>query len=213
MTLRVIGAGLGRTGTMSLKLALERLGFGPCYHMYEVVDHPEHDPVWLAATRGEAVDWDALFSGYNSGVDWPIAAFWPELSQHYPDAKFILTQREDAATWYRSFSATILPALQAPDEATSVHRQMTRSLILERTFNGKYEDQAYVMDTYLEHNQAVRDTLPPERLLSYRTGAGWEPICAFLGVAVPDEPFPHTNSTAQFQSRVKTRRDAREPAS
>ena len=93
MTLAVIGAGFGRTGTMSLKVALERLSFGPCYHMIEEMEHPEHDALWQAASDDKPVDWERLFAGYRAAVDWPVAAFWPELASHYPEAKTHLAER------------------------------------------------------------------------------------------------------------------------
>ena len=206
MTLSVIGAGFGRTGTMSLKLGLETLGVGPCYHMYEVGKRPEHDPMWLAATRRQAVDWDALFTGFNSAVDWPVAGFWRELAEVYPEAKFILTEREPQS-WYRSISSTIIPTLQSSPQALQTeHRTMTRELILERTFGGRANDKQHVIDTYLRHNEEVRNTLPAERLLNYETGSGWEPLTTFLGLATPTEPYPQTNSTAEFQQRAAERR-------
>jgi len=205
MTLKVIGAGFGRTGTMSLKLALEQLGFDPCYHMMEVGKRPEHDPVWLAATRRETVDWDALFSGFSAAVDWPVAAFWREMAAYYPQAKFILTERDPQA-WYRSIQATIFKSLNSPPAAPAqVHRQMTRELILERTFGGRWDDEAHVIDTYLRHNQAVRDTLPDSRLLVYQTGSGWAPLTQFLDLPEPSTPYPMTNTTEQFQQRAAAR--------
>ena len=204
MTLSVIGAGFGRTGTMSLKVALEQLGFGPCYHMREVLAHPEHDAVWHAATRRQAVDWDALFTGYGSAVDWPVAAFWRELAHHYPRARFILSVRDPQA-WHASVLETIFAALSStpdPDDPQAcAHRAMTRELILERTFDGRMGDPAHAMAIYERHNQSVRNTLPADRLLVYETGSGWEPLCAFLDCPVPDEPYPHSNSRDEFRQR------------
>ncbi|NIM28577.1 MAG: sulfotransferase family protein [Gammaproteobacteria bacterium] len=204
MTLAVIGAGFGRTGTLSLKLALEQLGFGPCYHMLEVLANPAHDGVWRAATRGEAVDWDALFDGYAAAVDWPVAAFWRELSDHYPEAKLVLSVR-DAAQWHRSAVSTIFRAISSkPDPGNieaRVHRAMTRELILERTFGGRMDDPVHAIGVYENHNRTVHEGVPAERLLVYETGSGWEPLCAFLGCAVPDEPYPHRNTRAEFHQR------------
>lgn len=208
MTLSVIGAGVGRTGTMSLKLALEHLGFGPCYHMLEVLEHPEHDPVWHAATRGEHVDWDALFDGYASAVDWPVAAFWRELSRHYADAKFVLSMRESGA-WHRSVMRTIYKALSStpdPDDRQScVHRDMTRALILDGIFAGRMHEAAHAIEVYERHNEAVREGIAADRLLVYEIGSGWEPLCAFLGCSVPDEPFPHRNTASEFNERRRRR--------
>lgn len=208
MTLAVIGAGFGRTGTMSLKLALEHLGFGRCYHMFEVLERPDDDPVWHAATRGEAVDWDALFEGFGSAVDWPVAAFWRELSIHYPAARFILSVR-DSRAWHESVMNTIYKALSSPpergDARSRVHRAMTRELILDRTFDGRLDDPGHAIAVYERHNQAVRDELPPDRLLVYEAGAGWEPLCAFLDRPVPDEPYPHSNTGKEFNDRRSSR--------
>ncbi len=201
MALSVIGAGFGRTGTMSLKLALERLGFGPCYHMREVLARPAHDPVWHAATRGERVDWGALFEGYASAVDWPVAAFWRELSRHYPHARFILSVREPHK-WHQSVLETIFKALSSTpdpgDREKCAHRAMTRELILDRTFDGRLDDPVHAIDVYERHNQAVRDSISVDRLLVYETGSSWEPLCAFLDCPVPDEPYPRSNTPEEF---------------
>lgn len=204
MTLAVIGAGFGRTGTMSLKLALEHLGLGPCYHMRELLAHPAHDPLWHAATRGERVDWDALFQGFTSAVDWPVAAFWRELSHHYPHARFVLSVREPHE-WHESVLETIFKALSstldARDRDARSHRAMTRELILHRTFDGRLDDAAYAIAVYQRHNQAVQDGISANRLLVVETGSGWEPLCAFLDCAVPDLPYPRSNSREEFHDK------------
>ena len=204
MSLAVIGAGFGRTGTMSLKLALEHLGRGPCYHMRELLAHPAQDPVWHAATRGERVDWDALFEGYGSAVDWPVAAFWQQLAQHYPHARFILSVR-DSHIWHESVLETIFKALSstpdAGDSQTRIHRAMTRELILHRTFDDRLDDAAHAIAVYERHNQAVRDGISAHRLLVVEAGIGWEPLCAFLDCPVPDLPYPHSNSREEFHDR------------
>lgn len=204
MSLAVIGAGVGRTGTMSLKLALERLGLGPCYHMLEVLANPAHDPIWHAATRGEPVDWDALFAGYRSAVDWPVAAFWRELCVHYPDAKLVLSVR-DSKQWHASVMDTIFKALSSDpkpgDEQARVHRAMTRELILDRTFRGRLDDPAHAISVYEQHNRAVTDAIAADRLLVYEIGSGWEPLCAFLDLPVPDEPYPRRNTRSEFHDR------------
>lgn len=201
MTLSVIGAGFGRTGTNSLKLALEQLGFGPCYHMFELLTRPEHDPVWLDATRGNPVDWDALFEGFGSAVDWPVAGFWRELSAHYPGARFVLSVRP-SHKWHESVMSTIYKALSSPperdDAEARVHRTMTRELILERTFDGRLDDPDHAIAVYEQHNRAVRDSIPEDRLLVYDAGAGWEPLCAFLECPVPDVPYPYSNTREEF---------------
>lgn len=203
MTLRVVGAGLGRTGTMSLKLALERLLGGPCYHMAEVFAHPEHVPRWHDAARGRMPDWDALFAGYRAAVDWPAASFWPELSAAFPDALVVLSVR-DADSWWRSAAGTIFPATRhAPD----AWRAMVDAVFAAR-FTSAIEDGKACVAAFERHNAAVRAGVPRERLLEWRAADGWAPLCAALGVAVPDEPFPCANTTEEFQARLASLRDA-----
>lgn len=205
--LEVIGAGLGRTGTLSLKAALEQLGFNGCYHMVEVFAHPEHVPVWQAAAERKRVDWDALFAGYRSAVDWPVAQFWRELSEHYPKAKIILTER-DAEKWYKSFSDTILRVLTLPtppDPAMQAHSKMVRAVITDGAFAGKLDDKAHILDVYRRHNEAVKRAIPADRLLVFDAPQGWEPLCRFLGVPVPKTEFPRTNSTDEFIARFTDR--------
>ena len=211
MTLSVIGAGLGRTGTLSLKLALEQLGFGRCYHMYEVLNRPDDDHVWLAATRGEVVDWDALFDGFGAAVDWPVAAFWRELADHYPEARFVLTVR-DPRSWHESVMNTIYKALTSPpdrdDPQARTHRAMTAELILERTFDGRLDDPVHAIEVYERHNREVQASLPAQRLLVYESGVGWEPLCAFLDRPVPAVPYPHSNTRREFNEKRSARRRA-----
>ncbi|MCP5156431.1 MAG: sulfotransferase family protein [Ectothiorhodospiraceae bacterium] len=205
MPLSVIGAGFGRTGTMSLQIAIEMLGLGPCYHMREVLKHPGHVDVWSAATRGEAVDWEALFGDYRAAVDWPACHFWAELAEHYPEARIILTHR-DPERWYRSISQTIYASLTEPREITDpgmlARRDMARALILDRVFDGRLGDHAYAVDTFRRHLETVRRTAPPDRLLVYDVAEGWGPLCAFLRVPIPAEPFPQVNSTDEFRARM-----------
>jgi len=201
MTLRLIGAGLGRTGTLSAKQALERLGFGPCYHMVEVFKNPAHIPVWERAAEGHAVDWDALFEGYAATVDWPAAKFWRTLAEKYPDAKVLLTVR-DADRWYASAANTIF-RMDERVITTDVGRlqiEMARKLV-GATFPNGFQDRAHCIDVYRRHNEEVERTLG-SRVLTYDVAEGWGPLCAFLGVPVPDEPFPRTNSTEEFQART-----------
>ena len=194
MTLRVVGAGLGRTGTMSLKLALERLLGAPCYHMLEVFVHPEHIPVWHAAARNEPVDWRALFAGYAAAVDWPVGSFWPEVSAAFPDALILLSTRS-ADSWWKSASETIFPT-SAKAAGTPWHAMWME---LARTrFTPHLDDRAAAIAAYEHHNAEVRARAPQGRLLEWTAKDGWGPLCRALGVAVPDEPFPHANSTEEF---------------
>lgn len=208
MALKVVGAGFGRTGTKSLKTALELLGFGPCHHMFEVRQNPSQLPFWEAAARGEVMDWDAVFEGYNASVDWPSAAFWRELSDHFAAAKVLLSVRP-AEDWVKSIHATIYASLMKrandPDNTSRNRRDMAYELIINQTFQGKLDDAEYAKSVYEAHIAEVQRTIPAERLLTYNVAEGWAPLCAFLEVPVPDEPFPLTNTTAEFQARVASR--------
>lgn len=201
MSLRVVGAGLGRTGTNSLKVALQQLLGGPCYHMIEVFAHPEHIPVWHAAARGEMPDWYSLFSGYAAAVDWPAAAFWPELSAAFPDAIVLLSVR-DPQSWWQSASETIFPSIgqQAPG---TEWRAMIDALFANR-FTSAIDDQAAAIAAFERHNARVRATVPANRLVEWCASDGWAPLCAALGVPVPDEPFPRTNTREDWQARQAT---------
>ena len=201
MALEIIGPGFGRTGTSSLKTALETLGFGPCHHMFEVRDHPEQLPAWQAAARGERVDWDRVFRGYRSQTDWPGARYWRELAAHYPDAKVILTVRDPDA-WFDSVQATIVPFLAARGRHPSPHvnaiGEMGQELIANQVFADRLTDRAHATRILLEHVAEVQARIPADRLLVMDVREGWEPLCAFLGKTVPEEPFPWTNSSKQF---------------
>lgn len=201
MTLQIIGAGLGRTGTLSLKAALERLGFGPCYHMTRIFEHIDHGPMWQQFAAGARGDWDSLLGEFNSAVDWPTSYFWRELAAFYPKAKLILTVR-DADRWFTSIDSTLFRFMRAPvvpdDEAARRQIVMARDIVQHRTFGDRIDDRAHVIDVYERHNRTVQQTLPAERLLTYDVAQGWEPLCAFLGVPVPDEPFPRINAQQEL---------------
>ena len=205
MALKVIGSGLGRTGTMSLKLALEQLGFGPCHHMVEVFMHPESVPLWVAAGEGKP-DWDAIFAGYQAMVDYPGCKFWRELMDYYPDAK-VLHSTRDPERWFESTQATIF----APGSgATNPPPPMKPFFdMVTREFEGRLHDRDFMIEMFKQHDATVVATVPKERLLVFEASQGWEPLCAFLGVAVPDKPYPRENSTADFQARIasNTNRD------
>jgi hypothetical protein len=193
MALRLIGAGWGRTGTASLHAALDTLGLHS-HHMVEVFQHPEQAEAFARAAQGDA-DWDAIYAGYDATVDWPGAAFWRELADHYPDAKVLLSVR-DPAKWYESFRETIYMPLTAPDDGDWAG--MVRAVILERDLEGNPHDRDHVIDAFERHNAEVIATIPADRLLVYEVSEGWAPVCAFLDVPVPDDPFPHTNDRAAF---------------
>ena len=206
--MKVIGAGLGRTGTMSLKVALEELGFGPCYHMIELFEHPEHLPLWEAATRGEPVEWEKIFANYQAAVDWPAVAFYSDLMKVYPDAKVLLSIR-DPEKWYESTKHTIYTMIDDPDPSPML--QMANKLVWEQTFNRNFEDRQYAMEIFERHNEEVKKQVPPERLLVYEVKEGWKPLCEFLGVAIPKEKtFPHLNDTEAFRQMVQRNRAQRD---
>lgn len=204
MTLKVIGTGLGRTGTLSLKAALEQLGFGPCYHMMEVFPRPAHVAEWTQAARGERIDWDALYDGFTATVDWPSARFWRELVAHYPQAKVIHTER-DPEVWWASFSQTIKEGLasQVPPRMQP-WSDMTNLIITEQTF-GRDMEKANVLKVYSAHNAEVKRSVPAARRLDFDIQQGWGPLCRFLGAPVPETPFPKTNTTAEFRARMVAR--------
>ena len=202
MSLRVVGAGLGRTGTNSLKLALERLLGGPCYHMVEVFERPDDVPVWHDAILGRPPDWRTFPPGYVATVDWPACAFWAGLAAAHPAALVLLSVRDSAETWWRSFEATILAGLSQPVPADrpdwAVRRRATLDMMA--AFTPDWRTRAGAIAAYEAHNAAVRAAVPAERLVEWRPGDGWEPLCSRLGTAVPAEPFPNVNSTEEFQA-------------
>lgn len=207
MALKVIGAGLGRTGTLTLKAALEQLGFAKCYHMVDVFARPADSGVWEAAAKGDPVDWDALFAGYQAVVDWPACHFWRTLLARNPQAKVILSAREEGA-WLKSYLSTIALALDAPaaDEPSAVaHARMVGLIIKDLTFGGRHRDPETVLKAYRAHNDQVRAGVPPAQLLEFDPSDGWGPLCRFLGAPVPDAPFPKTNSTEEFRARLAAR--------
>ena len=202
-TMQVIGAGVGRTGTYSLKLALNQLGLGPCHHMEEVLfNMPAQVPLWDAALDGHA-DWDAIFEGYVSTVDWPTAGFFRELGAAFPTAKFVLTVRSPES-WADSFSATIYTFLAGRHQAPAEMRDWLAMAagVIAKTGFPEGLDQAGMMRAFNAHNDAVKATIPADRLLVYQVRDGWEPLCAFLGVPVPGAPFPRSNDRAEFWDRV-----------
>jgi len=205
MALKVVGAGLGRTGTNSLKLALEKLLDGPCYHMYEAARRDPDTPVWERAVRGEAVEWTTFLEDYVASVDWPACAFWEQIQAANPQSFVLLSTRESAHAWWESMQHTIIPRLHqaAVDEPeTTRRREMMKALMRER-FTADWTEREPAIAAYDRHGAQVRRTVARERLIDWRTGDGWEPICAALALPVPDEPFPHVNTAAEFRSRER----------
>jgi len=200
MELAVVGAGVGRTGTHSLKLALEQLLGAPCHHMLEVLGDPGQVPAWIDAIDGRPVDWSEMLSRYRAIVDWPGGSFWPELSEAYPDALVLLSVR-DPEGWYRSTSDTIFLTFDHLPPEVAPWMDSVRKLLHDR-FSDRFDDPTAIMDAYVRHNDAVRAGVPPRRLLEWNLGDGWDPICERLGLPVPAEPFPVTNSTSEFREMV-----------
>jgi hypothetical protein len=200
MTLRVVGAGLPRTATRSLKEALELLLGGRCYHMAEVFQHLEDVPAWRAAIRGEETEWRSFPPDSVAAVDWPASAFWRELADAHPDAVIVFSTRTSAAEWWESAEATIFPVLRK-DSYPEYEDWLTMAKeLMAREIGDLWEDRAVAEAFYERHNASVRRHAPAERLLEWRAIDGWEPLCAALGVPVPDEPFPHTNTRAEWTS-------------
>ncbi|TDI66377.1 MAG: sulfotransferase family protein [Bacteroidetes bacterium] len=201
MALSVIGAGFGRTGTMSIKMALEQLGLGPCHHMEEVFADPAQLPNWLAAANGQQVDWDDVFIGYNSTVDWPSAHYWRDLADVYPKSKILLSVRS-ADRWLESFSGTIKKILEIrntiPDEYPRSVIDMAYKIIAEQTFGGAMNDKAVVLSEYQKRIDDVKQAIPADRLLIFDVTEGWAPLCEFLNLPIPDGDFPRSNSRNEF---------------
>ncbi|HLI81641.1 MAG TPA: sulfotransferase [Candidatus Binataceae bacterium] len=212
MALQVVGAGFGRTGTLSLKNALEKIGFGPCYHMLEVFSHPEHIAMWHRLAMTGSIDWDALFRDFRATVDWPGARWWREMAAHYPDAKVLLSVRDPDA-WYKSMSDTIYQPMKWPartdvPENVRMQNEMVRKAILADTFDNRFEDKAHAIGVFKRHIEEVRASVEPKRLLVFDVREGWEPLCRFLEVPVPSDPFPRLNDTATTQAMIQRMRSA-----
>lgn len=202
MALQVIGAGFGRTGTMSLKLALELLGLGPCYHMVELIKQPARAAHWNAIIDGAAPDWDAIFAGYGSTCDWPSTSYFRQIHAFYPRAKVVLTRRDPDA-WYESIRKTILEIhTRQPAEDRAEQRRMVDALVMRGTFDGRLADRQHALAVLRAHEADVIASVPADSLLVYDVAEGWDPLCRFLGVPQPQSPFPHVNSTQEFRSRA-----------
>ena len=201
MALKVIGAGLGRTGTHSLKLALERLTGEPCYHMVEVFQHMDHCATWTAAAKGDMPDWNEFLSGYSSAVDWPAAAFWKEMSDAAPDAVIVLSVR-DPKEWWESANKTIFRGIENMSDPN--WRGMIEAIFASRSpFDMKDADQC--MAAFESHNEDVKQRAPKDRLVIWNAKDGWEPLCNALGLPIPEEPFPLTNTREEFIKRLNDR--------
>jgi hypothetical protein len=212
MSLEIIGAGFGRTGTLSLKSALEELGFGPCHHMAEVIDDMHRQgPIWNSVANGKERNWQKVYDGYRATVDWPGCHYYAELADAFPEAKVILTER-DSRSWYSSINETIFQNM--PGRVARMLMAVGRfpmhfvsTILLKQTFRNDM-GEANAIATFERHNAEVRNRIPADRLLVFDVKQGWEPLCAFLGVQVPDTPFPHTNDRQMFAHHGEKVREA-----
>lgn len=201
MSLKVIGSGFGRTGTMSMKEALGVLGLGPCHHMLEIMENPAQLPLWKAIAAGEQVNWVEVFEGYISQVDWPGAHVWQQASIAFPEARVIHTERPEDA-WWNSFNGTIgkffaiYTDLELPPHIADVADTMS-GWFLKETFED-YTDRDSAIAAYRLNNQKVRDTIPADRLLVFNVADGWDPLCRFLELPVPGTAFPHRHPKKEF---------------
>lgn len=210
----VLGAGFGRTGTMSLKIALEQLGLGPCYHTTEVMKNRSHPRLWRAADAGEPVDWPALFARYRSAVDWPACRYYRELAEVFPEAKVILTVR-DPDEWYDSVASTLYSLKLATDNYFSSRLGDTdaghhpvplyENPIWAKTFSGRFTDRQHAVEVFQRHNADVAQSIAPGRLLVYQVTEGWPALCDFLGTPIPADAFPHVNTTQSFREYNRAR--------
>jgi hypothetical protein len=212
--MKLIGAGLPRTGTLSQKVALEMLGLAPCYHMVNVLGDLDLAPQWRRALDGDA-DWASIFDGFEATVDWPGSFFYRELIEAYPDAKVLLSVR-DGEAWARSMRETIWGMFY--DDVVMQHLSTARAMV-DPKWNGYIEmmkemwersgllnganTTAEWMSTAMDrYNEEVQRTVPAERLLVWSPGDGWEPLCELLELPVPDAPFPHLNESKAFEGRI-----------
>jgi Sulfotransferase domain len=224
MSIKVIGAGTGRTGTVSLKLALEHLGFGPTYHMYELFENPERNVFWKEAIKKRTTDWDKLLSGYHSIVDYPGCEFYRELYDHFPGSKVILTHR-DPEGWYESARSTIYTATPNVVQKLKILGKLPFNAKLRRlmpvfplidhlwdkVFEGRFEDKNYAIRRFVELEEKVIASIPREDLLVFNLGDGWGPLCDFLDVPVPDMPYPKANERAKFHRNLNMIRNGEVP--
>ncbi|MCB0996002.1 MAG: hypothetical protein KDB21_12975 [Acidimicrobiales bacterium] len=206
--MQVIGAGFGRTGTLSLKRALEELGLGPTYHMQEIMRRPAHVRRWLDVARTGTADWGALFARFGSGVDYPVCCVWEELAAYYPDAKVVLTVRDPESWWDSTYSTiygfrTAFPRwFQRAVPMAGRFVDMVERLVWQGLFDGRFADRDHAIDIFTRHIDHVRTTCPPERLLVFDVADGWDPLCEFLALPTPDRPFPHLNDAAMTRRVV-----------
>lgn len=209
VAMRLIGAGLPRTGTSSLREALRFLLDGPIYHMSEAYARPEHVRTWVAAINGEPPQWEEFLDGYAAGVDSPFSCCWRDLAAAYPDVPVLLSHRGSAEAWYRSMDATVLEhtrGVLALDDDTDPMTPLFRMMF--KDLSADLDDADQVKLGYERRLAEVRAEVGPDRLIEWQPGDGWEPICSALGMAVPDVPFPHRNTMADFLARARQVRES-----
>lgn len=200
MTISLIGAGYGRTGTLSLKSALETLGYNKCHHMIEVINNPGEPERWLQAIDATNVNWESLLEGYEATVDWPACHFYKELADYYPKAKVLLSIRDPLA-WFESMSATTLGVIRKRMQASEAGQQknLGAELVVKAAFGGEIDDAEHAIRMFNRHTKEVVDAIDPDRLLIFDVREGWEPLCQFLDKPVPDAAFPRVNSRDDFE--------------
>lgn len=199
MALKIIGAGLGRTGTASLKVALEQLGMGKCYHMTDVLQDPPRGKAWVEAAKGNA-DWDTIFDGYGGSVDYPGCTFWEELADYYPDAKIILTTR-DPVRWWESANETIMSQMLIDGIKGSPFGELMQRIVFD-TVENRMGDKDFMVSYFEKRNAEIIEEVPPERLLVYQVREGWGPLCEFLGKPIPEVEFPRINSREETRELI-----------
>ncbi|RSM81646.1 sulfotransferase family protein [Kibdelosporangium aridum] len=209
--LKIVNAGLGRTGTTSLQVALDRLGFGPCYHMFDIINSPQRLAQWeKIVVEGQTPDWETVFDGFTSAVDGPPAIYYQEITKALPDVKVVLTIR-DAERWYQSTYDTLYQFVlksreNPPADGNAPPARLGRivnTMVWNGLFGGRFEDKAHAIEVFHKRNQEIIDAVPADNLLVYDVKQGWAPLCAFLGVDVPAEEFPHANDTESMQQVIR----------
>lgn len=206
--MKVIGAGFGRTGTMSTKVALQQLGFGPCLHMIDLIAaNQDLAQTFYDAYQGKPVDWTEALQGWESTVDWPGCTFYKQLMDTFPNAPVILNVR-DPESWYKSMNDTIYDAAmkleQMPEMRDRPATKMIKAVVWDGDMKGDFQNKKGSIEIFEQHNKEVKDYVPAGRLLVFDVKQGWEPLCSFLGVDVPDMPFPHANDTESFKQMMES---------
>ena len=201
--MKLIGAGFGRSGTMSIKSALEQLGCGPCYHMKITLKRYHHMRFFMQAWAGRKVNWKKFFRRYNSVVDWPACAFYRELMNEFPDAKVLLNVREPES-WYESMKETIFAIQPAfPWWFPRIVRTMHDEIIWSGSLKGVFENREKTLEVYRQYIEDVKSTVPADRLLVYNVNEGWKPLCDYLGIPVPEgKSYPYINERKSFKQLI-----------